>query len=401
MTYKVSHLDHHPDQGKKESGRMPPLLQWIITHYPHKVKIFSSGQMLTRCIFHDDDHPSLYISTVNNCYHCFGCNAHGSLQKLAKEMKEMLTQRDTQTDRLVSSTPPPNISRNMPTNPDTIGVPSRLSEAFKSRIASQLREIDPERADKIENCSVLFRAFRCEDCGEYDPHPLRCKDRLCPECAPLMFHATLQHHRAELIGMELPAVLTVAVAVGKSDDLLDDELRLAAIYRKISVLMRELRRQAGVSGGLRSVCYFEVDDVYEVRISVLFDGYGVYRSVVVGVVHGVFGDWVEVDVRYWPLLDGALRFFKEINRYEVAAQTVYGLRLLSSFVRGRKRIVGFGCLYRVSGGASFKGSGDKKCPVCGSSKMRLVLGLFGREQIYYDRFSNRYKFLDPPSETSS
>lgn len=32
-----------------------------------------------RCIFHEEDTPSLDVSKAKNLYHCFGCNAAGSV----------------------------------------------------------------------------------------------------------------------------------------------------------------------------------------------------------------------------------------------------------------------------------------------------------------------------------
>jgi DNA primase len=49
--------------------------------------IESQGHKLTkrgkdwvmRCVFHEEDTPSLSISESKNLYHCFGCNAKGSV----------------------------------------------------------------------------------------------------------------------------------------------------------------------------------------------------------------------------------------------------------------------------------------------------------------------------------
>jgi len=47
----------------------------------------SEGRYKTRCIFHNDKNPSLFISDKKGVYHCFGCGSSGNVFTLIEKLK--------------------------------------------------------------------------------------------------------------------------------------------------------------------------------------------------------------------------------------------------------------------------------------------------------------------------
>jgi len=63
----------------------------------------TEGQVLVKCIFHDDEHPSLSINLDEGIFHCFGCNVSGNIDtflELVGEKKEKEKRKQSKEDVL-------------------------------------------------------------------------------------------------------------------------------------------------------------------------------------------------------------------------------------------------------------------------------------------------------------
>jgi hypothetical protein len=70
-------------QEKIETAKNYPIYE-IASRY---VELRQSGKNYTGlCPFHNEKHSSFYIYTESNTYHCFGCQAHGSVINLVMEL---------------------------------------------------------------------------------------------------------------------------------------------------------------------------------------------------------------------------------------------------------------------------------------------------------------------------
>jgi hypothetical protein len=70
-------------QEKIETAKNYPIYE-IASRY---VELRQSGNNYTGlCPFHNEKHASFYIYTESNTYHCFGCQAHGSVINLTMEL---------------------------------------------------------------------------------------------------------------------------------------------------------------------------------------------------------------------------------------------------------------------------------------------------------------------------
>jgi DNA primase len=45
-------------------------------------------QQLVKCIFHNDDTPSLSVNIKEGVFHCFGCGAKGGIKEFLKRVGE-------------------------------------------------------------------------------------------------------------------------------------------------------------------------------------------------------------------------------------------------------------------------------------------------------------------------
>jgi DNA primase len=61
----------------------------VLTKYGIEAKPHGRGYM-ARCPFHEDDTPSLSVDPIKNVWHCFGCDAGGSVIDFVMK-KESLT----------------------------------------------------------------------------------------------------------------------------------------------------------------------------------------------------------------------------------------------------------------------------------------------------------------------
>ena len=60
----------------------------ILHHYGIKHRS-SRGQASVLCPFHDDQHPSLSVNFTDNLFHCFSCEAKGSILDFVARMEEV------------------------------------------------------------------------------------------------------------------------------------------------------------------------------------------------------------------------------------------------------------------------------------------------------------------------
>ena len=60
----------------------------VLDHYGIKYRS-SQGQATVLCPFHDDQEPSLSVSFTDNLFHCFGCEAKGSILDFVAQMEEV------------------------------------------------------------------------------------------------------------------------------------------------------------------------------------------------------------------------------------------------------------------------------------------------------------------------
>jgi DNA primase len=55
----------------------------IVEVVERRVPLKKAGREWTaRCPFHDERSPSFYVSPTKQFFHCFGCGAHGSSNKM-------------------------------------------------------------------------------------------------------------------------------------------------------------------------------------------------------------------------------------------------------------------------------------------------------------------------------
>lgn len=355
-------------RGRKSPGRRapaaPPEAQTEFRHLMERAGVVKTGsreQVLTRCPFHNDRHPSLSVNWAAAIYYCFSpaCNKHGGWRSLARELGvDPPTYRQSR-DHMPSEVAPLG---------DNLGCREADVDAQTIRLADALVELDlHERAQAARACRTYFRAGKCTNCARHPAHPISCGDPLCIRCMPGRLEADWTRRRGDL-----PESLTFVRLRPRH------VISVVGARKTVSARFRDWRKRKGVEAGIYGVRLSSAGA--EVLLAIPADN-PLPESTRAFTIEVIARDRSPRDFVKWLRSE----YVQEATSWDDAQQ----LYVLIEETRGRRRFQGFGGAYakedqvdersesageetakerkplhRVSGGG-LKGKHGREGPPCG------------------------------------
>jgi hypothetical protein len=191
----------------------------------------SREQVLVRCPWHEDRHPSLSINWTSAIFHCFSPNCDkrgglGAIRKLLGLNTPSCRQRAHATGR---------------SSGDKLGCLD--VDAMTERLANALQELgEDERAQQVRDCRRYFRVGKCTTCARTPAYPLSCGDPLCVRCMPGRLAADWERNQAALP----PRLTLLRLRPG-------EPLEITGALKKVRGRFGDWRRRVGVASGLYGV----------------------------------------------------------------------------------------------------------------------------------------------------
>jgi hypothetical protein len=336
---------------------MQTLLKPVIDEFtlarilPHPLRK-TGNEFTTRCPFHHDESPSLYINIHKGIYHCFGCGKGGSLLSLITELSQ---RGGIEVPYIVS--------------------PASYKELQSSDITPSeqilllLDRIDPIRAEKIRQCGKEWHSAQCNDCSTIAAYKQRCHDRLCPSCHASAMAKWWSEHN---ISATIPNPALICLRTKPAPCTNDTELK--ALTNTATQMLHSIQRTHHLSAGSYSITTKMTRNQAEITIWLICDA-DLEKALM------IFGTWGKLggicQLKECVIDQGLPAVLSRITwqtQVEISATNHFDLEIWSLTFKGKKIIQGFGDLYHRAPKQYNKGEDPKNvtCPHCGSKHMTYL-----------------------------